>query len=92
LAVSSEWKDVNKKGTVNGMPVDFQAQQIEKIVEAIALTLPAQGGQNTSVMGTISSSDPSTNGGGPGQKYEDYFVRELAHDLGVDPKFLKLKF
>ena len=39
LAVSSDWKDVNKKST--GVPADFQSTQIERIVEAIALTLPA---------------------------------------------------
>ena len=49
LNVSSEWKDVNKKNLAGlpqfggGLPLDFQAQQIERIVEAIALTLPSVG-------------------------------------------------
>ena len=48
LNVSSDWKDVNKKNPSNStqnssaaaIPMDFQSQQIERIVEAIALTLP----------------------------------------------------
>ena len=47
LNVSSDWKDVNKKNANGvtffggGVPMDFQYQQIERIVEAIALTLPS---------------------------------------------------
>lgn len=82
LAVSSDWKDVNKKS----VPADFQSQQIERIVEAIALTLPAQH------MGTLSSEMTSNLGGGTGaMRYEDNSVRELAFDLGVDARSLKSK-
>ena len=80
LAVSSDWKDVNKKS----VPADFQSQQIERIVEAIALTLPAQH------MGTLSS-EMTSNGGTGAMRYEDNSVRELAFDLGVDARTLKSK-
>ena len=74
--------------------MDFQSQQIERIVEAIALTLP-QGTSNTNQsflggfgIGTISSGNLEYN---PTQKFEDYCIRELAFDLGVDPRILKSK-
>jgi hypothetical protein len=63
LNVSSDWKDVNKKnpstGAVSsnalgsGISMDFQSQQIEKIVDAIALTLPSGGVGNNSIIGGI---------------------------------------
>lgn len=64
LNVSSDWKDVNKKNPTSGqsessaaagsLPMDFQSQQIERIVEAIALTLPSGGGNgNNSILGGI---------------------------------------
>ena len=55
LSVSSDWKDVNKKnagagaystsgagggGQNSGLPIDFQSQQIERIVEATDLSYP----------------------------------------------------
>ena len=56
LNVSSDWKDVNNlRGGNNGFPAqeplsqDFQAKQIERVVEAIAMTLPA--GANHSLLG-----------------------------------------
>jgi hypothetical protein len=99
LNVSSDWKDVNKNksnasnamGTGGaGLSVDFQSQQIEKIVDAIALTLPSGGGNNSiigGIVGTVSTEQNSVNG----VKYEDYCIRELAFDLGVDPRALKTK-
>ena len=74
-----------------GLSVDFQSQQIEKIVDAIALTLPSGGLGNHSIIGgivgTVSTEQNSVNG----VKYEDYCIRELAFDLGVDPRALKSK-
>lgn len=95
LGVSSDWKDVNRKnpasaaGNASGLPVDFQSQQIERIVEAIALTLPSGGvGGNTSMLGgaagTLSTDAASV-------MYEEHCVKELAYDLGVDPRALKSK-
>lgn len=69
LNVSSDWKDVNKKNPSNsthqtnddsGVPMDFQSQQIERIVEAIALTLPSGGVGNNSIIGGIVGSTLST--------------------------------
>ena len=113
LNVSSDWKDVNNLGGGNnGIPAqeplsqDFQAKQIERVVEAIAMTLPA--GANHSILGlgmgaggnTLSTAnlDIGGNNGGDGQQndtdiqkghYEDYLVKELAFDLGVDMQVLK---
>jgi hypothetical protein len=60
-------------------------------VEAIALTLPSGGVGNTSIIGgiggTLSTEQNSTNN----IKYEDYCIKELAFDLGVDPRALKAK-
>ena len=71
--------------------MDFQSQQIEKIVDAIALTLPSGGVSNNSIIGgivgTLSTDQNSVNG----VRYEDYCIRELAFDLGVDPRALKSK-
>lgn len=70
--------------------MDFQSQQIERIVEAIALTLPSGGVGNNSIiggLGTLSTDQNSTSG----IKFEDYCIRELAYDLGVDPRALKQK-
>jgi len=57
LSASSDWKDVNNLGGGAGagfpgqepLSQDFQAKQIERIVEAIAMTLPA--GANHSMLG-----------------------------------------
>ena len=70
--------------------MDFQSQQIERIVEAIALTLPSGGVGNNSIMGGIGtlSTDQNSNNS---VRYEDYCIRELAFDLGVDPRALKGK-
>ncbi|CDW74770.1 protein kinase domain containing protein [Stylonychia lemnae] len=98
LNVSSDWKDVNKKNPTNGnqtasgmIPMDFQSQQIERIVEAIALTLPSGGVSNNSIIGgivgTLSTEQNSTSS----VRYEDFCIRELAYDLGVDPRALKAK-
>jgi len=61
-------------------------------VEAIALTLPSGGNNNSSILGgvggTMSSGNLEFN---PIAKYDDYCIRELAFDLGVDPRTLKNK-
>ena len=54
LNVSSGWKDVNLRGdNISGEngPInkEFQAKQMDRIVEAIAMTLPA--GANSSIHG-----------------------------------------
>ena len=65
LNVSSDWKDVNNlrggngggAGGAGGIPgqeplsQDFQAKQIERVVEAIAMTLPSGG--NYSMLGGL---------------------------------------
>ena len=67
LNVSSDWKDVNNlkgsDGESGGIDCqDFQAKQIDRIVEAIALTLPANVTQNTSLgmLGLIGGNTLST--------------------------------
>jgi hypothetical protein len=55
------------------------------------LTLPSGAG-NTSIIGGIGgtlSTDQNSNSGA--MRYEDYCIRELAFDLGVDPRALKAK-
>ena len=59
LNVSSDWKDVNNlrggnkgAGSFPGqepLTSDFQAKQIERVVEAIAMTMPS--GANHSILG-----------------------------------------
>ncbi len=107
LNVSSDWKEVNKKNPTGGpsvlgggLPMDFQSQQIERIAEAIALTLPSggsmPGGNNTSFLGGIGGTI-STNNIDYSQanslmtRYDDQLIRELAFDLGVDRHSLKGK-
>jgi len=115
LNVSSDWKDVNHLGGGAGggfpgqepLSKDFQAKQIERVVEAIAMTLPA--GANHSMIGglgmgmgsgnTLSTanldighnlSDPMGSSTNVSQfRYEDYLIKELAFDLGVDMMVLK---
>jgi hypothetical protein len=73
-------------------------------VEAIALTLPSHnlnqsiaGISSGGVAGTLNSgaaSDLLSNGGSSStnnSRYEDHCIRELAFDLGVDPRALKGK-
>jgi len=74
LKVSTEWKEVSL-GSNQGAAVseDFQVAQIERIVDAIGMSLPSTG------------FEPSL------LKYEDAFIRELAFDIGVDPRALKGK-
>ena len=66
LNVSSDWKDVNnlrggQGGAAGGFPgqeplsQDFQAKQIERVVEAIAMTLPSGGGAAGSLIGGMMS-------------------------------------
>ena len=100
LNVSSDWKDVNSKmpgdkaSAIGAIPIDFQSQQLEKIVEAISLTLPSGGGNNQSILGgivgTISSNGCFDSNAGT-MRYDDHCIRELAFDLGVDPRALKAK-
>jgi hypothetical protein len=62
---------------------------LEKIVEALALTLPSGtiiGGNGNN--GTVSSGNLDVGGTG-GIRYDDYCIRELAFDLGVNHKVLK---
>lgn len=114
LNASSDWKDVNSIRGANGggglagqepLSQDFQAKQIERVVEAIAMTLPS--GANHSIMGglgmagggnTLSTAnlDVGNNVSGDGAaaqnsmfRYDDYLVKELAFDLGVDMSVLK---
>ena len=115
LNVSSDWKDVNNlgggAGGAGGFPgqeplsQDFQAKQIERVVEAIAMTLPS--GANHSLMGlgmgggnTLSTanldignnaSDQVISGAGSQFQYQDHLIKELAFDLGVDMQVLKKK-
>jgi hypothetical protein len=90
LNISSDWKEVNKKNPSGGpqfagsLPLDFQYTQIEKIVEAIALTLPSTGASNS----LLSAGDFNMIGG---VRYEEYLIRELAFDIGVDMHVLKNK-
>ena len=106
LNVSSGWKDNNNLrgdnvGGENG-PInpEFQAKQIERIVEAIALTLPPGSNQSMHGLGlglqggnTLSTANlDSQNTVGANHssfRYEDQLVKELAFDLGVDQKLLK---
>jgi len=66
LNVSSDWKEINKKNIGNspsylgGVPTDFQSQQIDKIVEAIALILPS-GLVNSSFNGGIGGTLSTNN-------------------------------
>lgn len=75
--------------------MDFQSQQIEKIVEAIALTLPSGGvnNNNSFIGGTLSTGGINSDQTSLGNslKYDDGCIRELAYDLGVDPRSLKAK-
>jgi len=68
LNVSSDWKDVNNLRGGNGggggfpgqepLSQDFQAKQIERVVEAIAMTLPS--GQNHSMLGGLGMGSGNT--------------------------------
>jgi hypothetical protein len=54
------------------------------------LTLPSGGVSNNSIIGgigTLSTEQNSTSS----VRYEDFCIRELAYDLGVDPRALKAK-
>lgn len=62
LNVSSDWKQINnlKAGeggapSGNALSIEFQNKQIERIVEAIGLTLPAGGALNASMLGGLAS-------------------------------------
>ena len=99
LAVSSDWKDVNKtKGNAGGyqgssssnLPADFQSQQIDRIVEAIALTLPSLGGGNGTLT-TSGGSELASVSSANSIRFDDNCVRDLAFDLGVDARSLKGK-
>ena len=73
-----------------GHTSNFHAQYIEKIVEAIALTLPTGG--NTSLLGAIGGTlGTNTLESAPsmGVRFEEFCIRELAYDLGVNPIHLK---
>jgi pantothenate kinase-related protein Tda10 len=64
---------------------------MERIIEAIALTLPSGSGKShtSSLAGTLSN---QTNQESIAEmKFDDYCIRELAFDLGVDPRALKQK-
>lgn len=113
LNASSDWKDVNSIRGANGggglagqepLSQDFQAKQIERVVEAIAMTLPP--GANHSIIGglgmagggnTLSTANldigNNVSDGNGGQssifRYDDYLIKELAFDLGVDMNVLK---
>lgn len=120
--MSSDWKDVNnlrggQGGAAGGFPgqeplsQDFQAKQIERVVEAIAMTLPSGGGAAGSLIGGMMSnagggntlstanldivnSNNMSNAQNTSQnhgsfRYEDYLIKELAFDLGVDMSVLK---
>ncbi len=62
-------------------------------MEAIALTLPVGGsGNNNSFLGGIGSTLSTNNyENSSNLRYDDYLIRELAFDLGVDPNSLKSK-
>jgi len=55
------------------------------------MTLPSGGVSNNSIIGgivgTLSTEQNSTSS----VRYEDFCIRELAYDLGVDPRALKAK-
>ncbi len=55
------------------------------------MTLPSGGVGNNSIIGgvggTLSTDHNSTNS----VRYDEYCIRELAFDLGVDPRTLKAK-
>jgi hypothetical protein len=62
LNVSSDWKQINNLKTGDGgapsgnaLSIEFQNKQIERIVEAIGLTLPAGGQLNASMLGGLAS-------------------------------------
>lgn len=64
-------------------------------MEAIALTLPSANMNNNSLLfgglgGTLSSGNLEYNSTGA-TRFDDYCIRELAFDLGVDPRALKNK-
>lgn len=78
----------------NPLSHEYQAKQIDRIVEAIALTLPpgvsqAPGG----LAGTLSTANlDSNNTAGQvnaTQQYRYDLVKDLAADLGVDHKVLQ---
>jgi hypothetical protein len=62
-------------------------------VEAIALTLPSGGGNNSmlgGIGGTLSSGNIDYNSTSV-TRFDDCCIKELAFDLGVDPRVLKSK-
>jgi hypothetical protein len=65
---------------------------MERIIEAIALTLPSGGNNvshNSSLIGTLTSGANADYESGLAMKFDDNCIRELAFDLGVDPRALK---
>jgi len=99
LNVSSDWKANNylKGETTGPLNHDFQIKQIDRIVEAIGLTLPhGQVNKSFLVGGNTQSTanlDYQQNASGRvqvnAQFYDDFLTKELAYDLGVDVQLLR---
>jgi len=64
------------------VPVDFQSQQIERIIDALSLALPTRGPGG---MGGQFQENQSSI------QFPDSDIKELSYDLGVDPRLLKFK-
>lgn len=68
-SLSTQTGGGNQSGSI---PADFQSSQIDKILDAISLAMPAN---QRNVIGNFMDPD----------------IKELAYDLGVDPRILKYK-
>ena len=94
LNVSSDWKAINNfKSDVDSLNHDFQLKQIERVIEAIALTLP-NGSLNKNIIAgnTLSIANLDYQNAQIKQHqsfFDEHLTKELAFDLGVDVNLLK---